>query len=149
MTTHSTSDLPIRLVQEILINWFNTSEEYHLLATEPKITTLLEIKRAPEKLHVEDLDSYYKTHLVKKRAQLSQEPPSKYYLLDENLQQLSQLLHLDEKERLILRYLILAEAFAPLGLLTQPMSTMPPMIAILTKAEARDLVAYLASLKSN
>ena len=31
--------------------------------------------------------------------------------------------------------------------MTRPMSTMPPMTGILTKAEARDLVAYLASLK--
>ena len=31
--------------------------------------------------------------------------------------------------------------------MTQPMSTMPPMIGVLSKSEARDLVAYLASLK--
>ena len=31
--------------------------------------------------------------------------------------------------------------------MTKPLSTMPPMNGILTKAEARDLIAYLASLK--
>jgi quinoprotein glucose dehydrogenase len=33
--------------------------------------------------------------------------------------------------------------------MSKPLSTMPPMNGILTKAEARDLIAYLASLKSN
>jgi cytochrome c1 len=31
--------------------------------------------------------------------------------------------------------------------MTQPVSTMPPMIGILKRSEARDIVAYLASLK--
>jgi len=31
---------------------------------------------------------------------------------------------------------------------TQPISIMPPMLGILTPAEVRDVVAYLASLKT-